>query len=56
MEESFHQRQGFEIMVQLANGTKEQKEMAQDAVNRWWWPSIMMFGPHDSESAHLISL
>ena len=40
MEESFHQRQGFEIMVQLANGTKEQKEMAQDAVNRWWWPSI----------------
>ena len=52
MEESFHQRQGFEIMVQLANGTKEQKEMAQDAVNRWWWPSIMMFGPHDSESAH----
>ena len=52
MEESFHQRQGFEIMAQLANGTVEQKEMAQDAVNRWWWPSIMMFGPHDSESAH----
>ena len=50
MEESFHQRQGFEIMVQLANGTKEQKEMAQDAVNRWWWPSIMMFGPHDKDS------
>ena len=53
MEESFHQRQGFEIMVQLANGTKEQKEMAQDAVNRWWWPSIMMFGPHDSEECAL---
>ena len=39
-------------MAQLANGTVEQKEMAQDAVNRWWWPSVMMFGPHDSESAH----
>ena len=39
-------------MVQLANGTKEQKEMAQDAVNRWWWPSIMMFGPQESERAH----
>ena len=52
MEESFHQRQGFEIMVELAKGTKEQKQMAQDALNRWWWPSIMMFGPHDSESAH----
>ena len=52
MEESFHQRQGYEIMVTLANGTTEQKEMAQDALNRWWWPSIMMFGPHDAESAH----
>ena len=52
MEESFHQRQGFEIMAQLAAGTAEQKEMAQDAINRWWWPSIMMFGPHDSESAN----
>ena len=52
MEESFHQRQGYEIMVTLANGTKEQKEMAQDALNRWWWPSIMMFGPHDADSAH----
>ena len=39
-------------MVQLAKGTEEQKQMAQDALNRWWWPSIMMFGPHDSESAH----
>ena len=52
MEESFHQRQGYEIMVTLANGTEEQKEMAQDALNRWWWPSIMMFGPHDADSAH----
>jgi len=52
MEESFHQRQGYEIMVTLANGTDEQKEMAQDALNRWWWPSVMMFGPHDADSAH----
>ncbi|MEC8616147.1 MAG: 1,2-phenylacetyl-CoA epoxidase subunit PaaA [Bacteroidota bacterium] len=52
MEESFHQRQGYEIMVTLANGTAEQKEMAQDALNRWWWPSVMMFGPHDADSAH----
>lgn len=51
-EESFHQRQGYEIMAHLAMGTPEQKEMAQDALNRWWWPSIMMFGPHDSDSAH----
>lgn len=49
-EESFHQRQGYEIMAHLAMGTPEQKEMAQDALNRWWWPSIMMFGPHDSDS------
>lgn len=49
-EESFHQRQGFEIMMTLCNGTKEQKEMAQDAFNRWWWPTLMMFGPKDSES------
>ena len=49
-EESFHQRQGYEIMSKLASGTKEQKEMAQDALNRWWWPSIMMFGPHDADS------
>tara|TARA_Y100000766_G_scaffold35564_1_gene25376 strand:- start:534 stop:1511 length:978 start_codon:yes stop_codon:yes gene_type:complete len=49
-EESFHQRQGYEIMAQMANGTKEQKEMAQDALNRFWWPSIMMFGPHDADS------
>lgn len=49
-EESFHQRQGYEIMAQMAQGTPEQKAMAQDALNRWWWPSIMMFGPHDSDS------
>lgn len=49
-EESFHQRQGYEIMAQLAAGTPDQKAMAQDAMNRWWWPSLMMFGPHDSDS------
>ena len=49
-EESFHQRQGYEIMAEMAKGTPEQKEMAQDALNRFWWPSIMMFGPHDSDS------
>lgn len=49
-EESFHQRQGYEIMLTLANGTPEQKAMAQDALNRWWWPSIMMFGPSDDNS------
>ena len=51
-EESFHQRQGFEIMLALARGTPEQRAMAQDALNRWWWPSIMMFGPSDTESKH----
>ncbi len=51
-EESFHQRQGFEIMQTLAAGSPAQKAMAQDALNRWWWPSLMMFGPHDAESAH----
>jgi len=51
-EESFHQRQGYEIMSKLANGTKDQKDMAQDALDRWWWPSIMMFGPHDADSSH----
>lgn len=49
-EESFHQRQGYEIMATMAKGTPEQKQMAQDALNRFWWPSIMMFGPHDSDS------
>ncbi len=47
-EESFHQRQGFDVMVKLAAGTPEQKAMAQDALDRWWWPSVMMFGPPDS--------
>ena len=49
-EESFHQRQGYEIICTLAKGTDEQKQMAQDALNRWWWPSIMMFGPHEKDS------
>ena len=49
-EESFHQRQGFEILHTLSQGTDKQKAMAQDAVNRWWWPSLMMFGPPDDES------
>jgi ring-1,2-phenylacetyl-CoA epoxidase subunit PaaA len=51
-EESFHQRQGFEILLVLSRGTKEQKEMCQDAINRWWWPSLMMFGPRDTESTN----
>jgi len=51
-EESFHQRQGYEIMLTLAQGTREQKAMAQDALDRWWWPSLMMFGPSDKESQH----
>lgn len=51
-EESFHQRQGYEIMLTLARGTPEQKAMAQDALDRWWWPSLMMFGPSDKDSQH----
>jgi ring-1,2-phenylacetyl-CoA epoxidase subunit PaaA len=51
-EESFHQRQGYEILISLCNGTEEQKQMAQDSINRWWWPALMMFGPHDAESSH----
>lgn len=51
-EESFHQRQGYEIMMTLANGSEEQKAMAQDSLDRWWWPSIMMFGPPDADSTH----
>jgi ring-1,2-phenylacetyl-CoA epoxidase subunit PaaA len=51
-EESFHQRQGFEIMLTLCRGTPEQKAMAQDALDRWWWPSLMMFGPPDTQSQH----
>ena len=49
-EENFHKRQGYEIMATLAAGTPAQRAMAQDAVNRWWWPSLMMFGPHDADS------
>jgi len=51
-EESFHARQGYDIMMALAKGTPEQKAMAQDALNRWWWPSLMMFGPSDAESVN----
>jgi ring-1,2-phenylacetyl-CoA epoxidase subunit PaaA len=51
-EESFHQRQGYEIMLALSRGNEEQRAMAQDAINRFWWPSLMMFGPHDADSAH----
>jgi ring-1,2-phenylacetyl-CoA epoxidase subunit PaaA len=51
-EESFHQRQGFDIMLALSRGSEAQKAMAQDALDRWWWPSLMMFGPNDAESKH----
>jgi ring-1,2-phenylacetyl-CoA epoxidase subunit PaaA len=51
-EESFHQRQGYDIVRKLAEGTPEQQAMAQDALNRWWWPSLMMFGPPDGQSVH----
>lgn len=51
-EESFHQRQGYSIMVELMKGNEAQREMAQDALNRWWWPSLMMFGPSDKDSEH----
>ncbi|NYZ14985.1 1,2-phenylacetyl-CoA epoxidase subunit A [Azospirillum sp. RWY-5-1] len=51
-EESFHQRQGYEIVMTLAQGTPEQKRMAQDSLDRWWWPALMMFGPSDDASAH----
>lgn len=51
-EESFHQRQGFEILLTLSKGTEAQKAICQDAINRWWWPSIMMFGPADDASPH----
>ena len=51
-EESFHQRQGFEIMLALCRGSEAQKRMAQDALDRWWWPSLMMFGPSDADSKH----
>ena len=51
-EESFHQRQGFEILLVLSKGTEAQRAMVQDSINRWWWPSLMMFGPNDSDSPH----
>jgi ring-1,2-phenylacetyl-CoA epoxidase subunit PaaA len=51
-EESFHQRQGFEILLVLSRGTQQQRDMCQDAINRWWWPSVMMFGPSDDASPH----
>jgi ring-1,2-phenylacetyl-CoA epoxidase subunit PaaA len=51
-EESFHQRQGFESLLVLSKGTPEQRAMCQDSINRWWWPSLMMFGPKDSESSN----
>ena len=51
-EESFHQRQGYDILVKLCEGTPEQKRMAQDSINRWWWPALMMFGPNDANSSH----
>ncbi|MBV8576615.1 MAG: 1,2-phenylacetyl-CoA epoxidase subunit A [Acetobacteraceae bacterium] len=53
-EESFHQRQGFDIMMKLCSGTPDQKAMAQDALNRWWWPALMMFGPSDADSIHSV--
>ena len=51
-EESFHQRQGFEIMLTLCRGSDAQKRMAQEALDRWWWPALMMFGPSDKDSLH----
>ena len=51
-EESFHQRQGFELTLALCRGSAAQKQMAQEALNRWWWPVVMMFGPSDKESIH----
>jgi ring-1,2-phenylacetyl-CoA epoxidase subunit PaaA len=51
-EENFHKRQGMDIVITLARGTAEQKAMMQDAINRWWWPTLMMFGPHDTDSAN----
>jgi ring-1,2-phenylacetyl-CoA epoxidase subunit PaaA len=53
-EESFHQRQGYDIMMKLCAGTPEQKAMAQDALNRFWWPALMMFGPSDADSVHSV--
>lgn len=51
-EESFHARQGYSIMMALSQGLDEQRAMCQDSLDRWWWPALMMFGPHDADSAH----
>ncbi|MDZ7771503.1 MAG: 1,2-phenylacetyl-CoA epoxidase subunit PaaA [Balneolaceae bacterium] len=55
-EESFHKKQGYEMVATMAGGTPEQQEMIQDAVNRWWWPTLMMFGPHDDDSPNSAEL
>lgn len=55
-EESFHKKQGYEMVATMANGTPEQQAMVQDAVNRWWWPTLMMFGPHDNDSPNSAEL
>lgn len=55
-EESFHKKQGYEMLAKMASGTPEQQRMAQDAVNRWWWPTLMMFGPHDTDSPNSAEL
>ncbi|TVR26772.1 MAG: 1,2-phenylacetyl-CoA epoxidase subunit A [Balneolaceae bacterium] len=55
-EESFHKKQGYEMLAKMTSGTPEQKRMAQDAVNRWWWPTLMMFGPHDTDSPNSAEL
>lgn len=55
-EESFHKKQGYEMVATMARGTPEQQEMVQDAVNRWWWPTLMMFGPHDDDSPNSAEL
>jgi ring-1,2-phenylacetyl-CoA epoxidase subunit PaaA len=55
-EESFHKKQGYEMLAKMADGTPDQKKMAQDAVNRWWWPTLMMFGPHDEDSPNSAEL
>ena len=53
-EESFHQRQGYEILLTLCKGTEQQKQMAQESINRWWWPALMMFGPRDADSPNTV--
>jgi ring-1,2-phenylacetyl-CoA epoxidase subunit PaaA len=55
-EESFHKKQGYEMLAKMADGTPDQQKMAQDAVNRWWWPTLMMFGPHDEDSPNSAEL